>query len=260
MTQTTQTWFLALLLTLSLPLLAAGTPTVAPGRYTAMLTATGTSSALPSGTGYATLRVGKGGGVAVAGRLPDGESFSQSTLVLTGTAKSVIPLDKVLTYPAVTIRGARGLLSGTLTYVPGDGSCNLYGTLQWTKPQQTRGDYPAAIDTPVHVSGSFYAPPTRDAGVLPGFTTGTLELSDTGAALLDKDVTLTPRNTLTITNPGPDKLKATLNRSTGVFKGTFRYPASEKPTDFQGVLNQDETIGGGFFLGPDGSGTVTLSP
>ena len=45
--------------------------------------------------------------------------------------------------------------------------------------------------------------------------------------------------------------------STGAFKGGFYYPDNSK-VSFRGVVFQDQTIGAGFFLGPDGSGTVNL--
>jgi hypothetical protein len=67
---------------------------------------------------------------------------------------------------------------------------------------------------------------------------------------------------LIINNP-PDGLKVTVTPSTGIFKGSFLYPVpGKKPkrTDFSGVLCQDQTISRGFFLGPGGSGTVSLSP
>jgi hypothetical protein len=65
---------------------------------------------------------------------------------------------------------------------------------------------------------------------------------------------------LTVTDPGTDKTNATITASDGFFKGTFQYPGQKKPTDFDGVLFQDQTPGAGFFVGPDGSGTVNLSP
>ena len=52
----------------------------------------------------------------------------------------------------------------------------------------------------------------------------------------------------------------TITPSTGFFKGRFLYPGREKPTAFDGVLFQDQAIGGGFFLGPNGSGPVVLAP
>jgi hypothetical protein len=77
---------------------------------------------------------------------------------------------------------------------------------------------------------------------------------------LNESVTLNSGNALTLTPPIQDKLTITLTPSTGVFKGTFVYPGQKTPTAFGGVLFQDQVIGEGFFLGPNGSGTVNLSP
>lgn len=162
-------------------------------------------------------------------------------------------------------KGSKGSLDGTLTFVS-TGTSDVSGTLQWEKPQQTKGDYPAQIDTILSAIGSYYIPPGKNGSVLPGFTSGALTLSDTGtlsvpaSGPLVKNVMLSPPHTFTVTNPGTDKLKMTVTASNGVFKGTFVYPGDKKPTAFGGVLFQDQIDGGGFFLGPNGSGAVSLSP
>jgi hypothetical protein len=74
-----------------------------------------------------------------------------------------------------------------------------------------------------------------------------------------KDLTLNSKNVFLVINPGTDKLKVTVTPSTGVFKGTFLYPGQNHSTSFGGVLYQDRVLGDGFFIGPDGSGTVNLS-
>jgi hypothetical protein len=234
-------------------------------KYTLLISATDTSPAVPQGIGYATMTVTPSGKIAMAGKLADGESFSVSgtTESVTGTTQFV--MDKSLSYPSVTTTHAKGLLEGAISFVTVTGSSDLSGTLEWMKPEQKRGVYPAAIDTNLDVIGSLYTPPGRGESVLPGFTDGTLVLSDTGTLSLsgtplEKAVMLTSKNALVVTDPGMDKTKATITASTGVFKGSFFYPGQTKRTDFDGVLFQDQTIGGGFFVGPNGSGTVSLSP
>ena len=58
------------------------------------------------------------------------------------------------------------------------GNSDFNGTLAWTKPAQSKGDYPAAINANLEVIGSLYLV-AKKGSVLPGFTGGTLELSDT---------------------------------------------------------------------------------
>ena len=245
--------------------ISGGTPTPTPtptpeaGKYTLLLSATDASEAVPQGTGYATLTVSKKGGAVIAGKLADGENFSLSGLIVTGSGGDQLAVNKSLRYSSVTPKGTKGLLSGTLTFVTKTGPCNLYGTLEWTKPPQTEGEYQAAFDTTLDVSGSLYTPPSKGSSVLPGFTAGTLELSDTSGFMLSGTTQLTPANKLAITDP-QDGLKVTITNSTGIFKGSFEYPPGKKRKDFTGVLYQDQFNGGGFFLGPAGSGTVSLTP
>jgi hypothetical protein len=123
----------------------------------------------------------------------------------------------------------------------------------------------AAINTDLQGIGSRYAY-SSGGSVLPGFTSGTMEFSDTaslsvsGSNQLDKSVLLTSANALLITNPGTDTAKVTIKATTGFFSGSFLYPGHTTPTAFGGVLLQDGTHCGGFFLGPNGSGKVSIGP
>jgi hypothetical protein len=86
-------------------------------------------------------------------------------------------------------------------------------------------------------------------------------LSDTTGFSLTKDVTLTAKNGVTVTNPGADKLSLTITAASGLFKGSFRYPfgKSSKSATIEGVLDQSGTSGFGLFLGPNGTGQVSIS-
>ena len=195
--------------------------------------------------------------MVTTGKLPDGMSFSASGALVIGPGGSQFVInDQSLAYPSVSTRGTKGSLAGTLTFESLSGS-GLDGSLTWTKPAQTKGDYPGAIDTTLNVIGSLYTPPPRGGSVLPGFTAGTLAVTDMSGSIFSAPAALTSANKISLTNP-PGKLKMTITPSTGVFKGSFVYPGQTKATDFSGVLFQDQTIGGGFFLGPNGSGTVQL--
>lgn len=238
------------------------------GDYTVLLTLSGSNPALPQGTGYATLKVTKTGAITMSGDLADGERFSTSGVVVGGTDADQFVVYVPLSYPSVVTRGDKGLLEGAVMFEKLTGTSDLSGTVEWTKPQQTKGAYPAAIDTNLNVIGSFYTPPPKKGSVLPGFpvvggtTEGTLELSDTSGPILSGSAQLSTKNKLDITNP-PDKLTISITPSTGVFTGSFLYPVAGKRPDrikFGGVLFQDQIMGGGFFLGPNGSGTVSLAP
>jgi formylglycine-generating enzyme required for sulfatase activity len=242
---------------------ASGPPTVAEkaGQYTLLLSATAAGAAIPHGAGYAILAVSSTGGATFAGKLPDNESFVTSAALVSTTNGIQCTLNAPLSYPSTT---GSGLLYGTLIFKTIPGS-DINGTLNWTKPRQTGGAYPAAINTNLAVIGSVYVYQANES-VLPGFTSGMLELSDAGALSvsssneLDESVVLTSSNTLTVTHP-KDDLTVSIVPSTGVFRGTFMYPANNPvQISFGGVLFQDRVTGAGFFLGPHGSGPVTLAP
>jgi hypothetical protein len=193
----------------------------------------------------------------MAGALPDGEPFSTSGAIVSGTQFVV---SKALSYPSVTVKEAKGSLAGTLTFETLTGNSDFSGTLAWTKPPQSKGDYPAAIDANLNVIGSLYVVGKR-ASVLPAFTDGTLELSDTSGFVLNAISELASENKLVVIDP-PDSLKVTITASTGVFKGSFKYPVpgkSPKLTDFTGVLFQDQNLADGYFLGPNGGGDINLT-
>jgi hypothetical protein len=235
---------------------SAETPPEA-GKYTILLSATGTDSTVPQATGYATMTVGKAGAVTMAGKLADGTAFSTSAVLLgNGTANRCV-IFQPLTCASVTPVGAKGLLAGSLFFEKRTDS-DLDGTLEWIKPQQTKGAYPAPIDTSLDAAGSIYKAPLKGGSVLPGFGGGSLTFSDS-ALLLVKTGTLTSANAFLITNSGTDRTKITITASGGLFTGSFVYPGQTAATAFGGVLFQDGTNGEGFFLGPLGSGTVSLT-
>ena len=222
---------------------------------------------VPQGAGYATLTVSRAGGVIMAGKMADGAVFRATGLLVGGMNGNRFLIYDLLTYPSVVTARSKGLLAGSLTFEQIIGS-DIDGTLEWIKPEQkpTR-NYPAAIDTNLAVIGSHYAPPMFGSGVLPGFpaeggtSSGTLALSDTSGIILSGTTQLSDSNKLIISNP-QDRLNVAITPSTGTFRGTFMYPVPgnrPKPTAFAGVLFQDQTIGSGFFQGPNGGGTVSLT-
>ena len=230
------------------------------GAYTLLLSATDPGAGVPQGAGYATLTVTNTGGVTLGGSLPDGEGFTNTGFLVRGESGDEVLLYKSLTYPSVTVKGTEGLLVGGLTFEKAQGTSDLSGTVEWVKPAQSKGEYQAPLDTNLNVIGSVYVPPAKGECALPAFTSGTLALSDAGALAtpLDQGV-VNSKGTLVLTKPLMDQLKLTVNNSTGVFKGSFVYPGKRTVTDFTGVLFQDQGFGEGFFLGPDGSGTVELA-
>jgi hypothetical protein len=233
------------------------------GRYTLLLTATENSPGVPMATGYALFTVSKSGSVVMVGKLPNNEGFATSGVVVGGTGEVQFMVDLPLNYPSVVDSGARGLLIGSVMFRK-TATSDMAGTLEWVKPEQKAGNYQAAIDKSLSVIGSIYKA-KKGNSVLPGFSSGTVEISDTGtlsvsgSSQIDKEVTLTPPNVLTINSPGSDMLRMTFNSLNGSFSGSFLYPGEKSRISFGGVVLQGQTIGVGLFLGPDGIGNIDLT-
>ena len=228
------------------------------GKYTILLNPNDTGATIPQGTAFATLTVSKTGSVSVTGKLADGHSFSAGTVLIGGSSGNQCGIFSSLKYPSLQTKGTKGYLLGNVTFESSAGE-DLDGTWQWVKPQQVTNTYPASIDTNLNAVGSVYSNPEGQS-VLPGFTNGTLTFSDSGAfdTPLEKTVTLTTANTFIVTNADDDKLKVKISKSNGRLNGSFLYPNLKKPVQFSGALLQSGVSGGGFFVGPNGSGKVTL--
>ena len=236
----------------------------ATAEYTLLLEPSSNSAGIPQGIGYGLLTLSDTGGIILSGQLADGESYSTNG-ALGGTGGDQFIFNTPLAYPA----SSQGTLSGTLSFVTTTGpfqttgTGDLSGTIGWAKPQETGGNFPNAFQTSLSTVGSLYNPPTPGVSVLPGFSRGTLEVTGTDGEALVKDVALSAANALAVTNPAADKLKVTITPATGVFKGTFRDShagATTVLTTFTGVLFQQSSVGGGFFVGAKDSGGVTLTP
>jgi formylglycine-generating enzyme len=231
------------------------------GRYTFLISGAGDAVGL-EGFGYATVTINQMAQVAMAGRLPDGESIGNAGIISSGTGPDQYVVYEPLRYPFVDKAKATGLLIGTLTFERKTGVSDCDGILEWIKPEQTRGLFNGAIDGNLSVIGSRYAL-ERGQKILSGFNGGTLQISDQFEANVSKAVVLTAGNQVKIMPPLIRDLAMEINLGTGVFHGTFVYPAtpSRPPTltGFGGVLFQDQSFGEGYFLGPGGSGVVSLT-
>ena len=116
--------------------------------YTLKLTATSAAAGVPQTSSTATLKVGPTGSVSFSGKLPDGESFSTSSTIVGGPSGNQSDIYAVLSEKNATPSGAKGTLVGAITFPTGTPT----GPLLWTKPAQTKGAFPAAIDTGLTIS------------------------------------------------------------------------------------------------------------
>jgi hypothetical protein len=112
----------------------------------------------------------------------------------------------------------------------------------------------------LEVLGSRYQPPGRNeraldlaSGVAIREGGGLPEPATNGIAL-DRS------NRFAVEPPNPDQLELSLKTSTGLFEGRIRSPVTGRAVVVKGVVLQKPGVGGGFFLGPNETGSFYLGP
>ncbi len=124
------------------------------GTYSLSLTATSSDPTIPQTSGSATMSVANTGGILLGGKLPDGRRFRASNIIVLSPAQNQFLIHESLDYPDLVTRGQHGSLSGALSFQPTPDTISVNGTLEWSKPQQTKGPYQAAFDTGLIVTGT----------------------------------------------------------------------------------------------------------
>ena len=135
---------------------------------------------------------------------------------------------------------------------------DLSGVANWFKLADPKVKYfPLGFTNESFLEGSRYVPPTTNrvlnfSAATVGFTNGNL------AADFGENATLELDNKLTYT--GPNQLKFSLTKSSGLFSGSVRPPGAAKSMPFNGVVLQKQNFGSGYFLGTNASGQVYIAP
>jgi hypothetical protein len=212
----------------------------------------------PQGIGYLRLAVATNGIARISGVLAD------STVV--SIASPVAPDGTVAVY-APLYKG-KGFLTGVLKFesiTTAGAESDLDGALSWQRPQSTSTNamYASGFATTIDTVGSTYtvAAKSQPAAALlkAGQTeaTVTLEGSDLASAIND-EVRLIAAGVLTEPTK-KDGLLIQINRSTGLFTGSFRDPVTNKVRRLGGAVFQKRSMGGGAFYTPTSSGSVLVS-
>jgi hypothetical protein len=222
---------------------------------------------VPHGDGYAVLSVSKTGVAKFSGRLADGTKVSGASA-----------LSKLNFWPLWSrFEKGRGALAGPVHFQTLGGAnptSHLDGLgLLWFKPANAKAarfqnGWPAGITT--DLLGSTYRVPPKESAdsVLPGLeflandADGNARLTLTGGGFpaLDKALAISAKNKVLVHTQAADKLKVSLTKTSGLFKGSVVPPGATKPLKFQGVLFQDQKFGSGYFLGPVEAGAVSIVP
>jgi uncharacterized delta-60 repeat protein len=235
---------------------------VESGDYTVLLAHPGNA---PGGIGWATMTVGKGGKVEVAGKLSDGTTLTcAATLVGGSGTENVAHLSAVLAYPV------KGTLSGEIVFDESQPGSDCAGVLRWTKPTQTKGTlYLGGFDiADLDFAAARYTAPSKGVRALAfenRAPNGTIALSDGGlGATIAKDLSLGTTNLVSITSANTELVTVKMNASKGTFSGSFikLFPPAIKvaKVQFGGVIYQKVPRAAGYFLGPTASGAVEIEP
>jgi hypothetical protein len=238
------------------PAWTAKSPSPYAGRYTLVLTNAGTNT-VPGGDSYATLTVSKQGILSLAGKLADGDAFSQSVTISQGG---------LWPFYAYSAEGGDFLL-GWISFQSSDsgwvalqnfdatgvaiGETNIF----WSKAPSARSRYyPAGFTNTYNVAASPYVFSGKDSSII-SLTNPVVVLSGGGLGLVTGPVAYNGKLRFSTNN-----LTLNINPTMGSFTGQFKESASGPSLKLGGVVLQNQAGGGGFgfFLGTNNESGVVL--
>jgi hypothetical protein len=187
--------------------------------------------------------------VTLKGTLADGTAVAQkTTLAANGQTPVYVSLYK-----------GRGSLAGWLTVMNTDTN-DTPGLLLWTKKETAGGtSYPAGFTNEAPALGSRYVAPLKGVAALGGSNGVTLFAQGNLSAPMTNDIALSSANKFVITSTNTSRLALSLTTSSGLIGGSFVHPDTRKKSAIKGVILQKQSMGGGFFMGTNQSGSVTLN-
>ncbi len=225
-------------------------PSSYAGQYTLALPGGSNSVDTPPGTGPGTAKIGSNGALNFAGTLPDGTPVAQGSPISTN---GLWPL-------YLSLYAGKGALFSWAqfdTNLPND---DVRGPYVWIKRTNVASAYyRAGFVITNSLTGSLYRVPPGTTNRLLQLTNASFAFTDGNLATpLTNDVLLFPNNT--VTNLGPNPLKATFTKANGLFTGSITPPAASKPVPFKGAVYQKRNNGEGYFLGTNQAGAVFFGP
>jgi hypothetical protein len=239
------------------PVWTAKNPSPYEGRYTMVLTNGGTNS-VPGGDSYGSLTVSKQGVLSVAGKLADGNAFSQS-----------VPVSTNGLWPFYTyVAGGKDFLLGWVSFQYSDSGWTAFQNSEatgitmsdpifWSKASASKDRYyPAGFTNTFNLAGAPY--------VMPGKNSSGLSLTDpavilSGGGLVSAVTTPVAYNGKL--KYSANNLTLSINPTVGSFTGQLKLAEGSPSVKMDGVVLQNQGGGGGFgfFLGTNGeSGAVLL--
>jgi cyclophilin family peptidyl-prolyl cis-trans isomerase len=221
--------------------------TLAGNSVLELQTITNQAASGPTNDGYATLSIGKTGGLKLGGTLADNSPFTEGV----GVSKDGV-------WPVyATLYGGHGLLIGWETNVLGaDGFAGSTGTLYWVKPPARNAYFTNGFTIEASSTGTNYVAPVPGARYQVVFGGGTI------SPPLSNSLTVSPSGQF-VPDPGaPDKLVISLSTA-GAIKGTIYNPTDNQTLTILGAFSSPSLGGSGFILDINGQSDpfqITLVP
>jgi len=138
--------------------------------------------------------------------------------------------------------------------------CSFVGSnALWVRINSDGKYYPGGFTNAPIILGSAFSP-GNDAALI---DMTNLEVIIAGGALpgiFTNNVSPSPNGKLTINGSGIPGLALSLNPATGLIRGSFTDPVTSATALIKGILFQDQTNAGGFFLTRTNAGNFLLTP
>lgn len=219
------------------------------GRYTVALNS---NPSHVTGAGFGELKVQPNGTYRLRGCLADGVPYSASGSFDLNNGMSLY----------LSLREDREQLSGSC-YFNHENPPKLSGDLVWYRQESDEAMYPGGLATNVRATGMAYVSPRGKETVFLTTTPTSGELMFFDDTLLDPIYTSVDfKGAATIVDAKPHGVRLYMDRRTGLFRGKFQHPKTQKSFPFRGVILQGMDSAFGYINFGDHSGGVslTLSP
>jgi hypothetical protein len=217
------------------------------GNYTMVVGSSANTAEAPAGYSFGTVAVAAGGQVTFKGTLADGTTAMP--VVLSLSPNGLWPF-------CVSLYQGNGLMIG---WVGLTNQTLASGDMAWVKAGGAGGkNYPDGFAFESEASGCKYVAPAAGHPLL-NWSNGVVRLEGGGLTKsLTNTITVNAKNQVQVTGANTDKLTLTLTPATGLFSGSFQPPGATKPVVFNGVVLSGLEWAGGFFLGTNQTGTVSI--
>jgi hypothetical protein len=215
---------------------------------------------LPAGLGWANLKISSSGMVVLRGKLGDGSKFNEVAFI---SKSGTWPLFDTPTGPHSVVAGWVTMTNAPVVFDSESVPSDLNADLLWNRPANPKSQFfPAGFNTRLTLLGSKYTVPAPGTSILPVMDTTCNTWVVFGGGNLPGIVTNTV--TLAITDQvidcGGGSLSLTVTPSKGSFSGVFVPQGTTKKLRLGGLFLQNGAVGGGYFVGTNTTGYVTVEP